>query len=196
MKRAKAKLQQRIKRDRAYLRTKVNALARFASVTELVEQVTRSKEATPNQRAYRAWATYAARRAVVVERDDHAHRAPEVANFAADAIGKQSNPTPSIVAPSLDMHLPRSIEEAINDPGYAPQWREALAKEYTGFENKQCFQVVEHKAFMKPVLRFQPIFKVKRHSGGTLDKFKVRLVVGGHRAVKGQHLTTTRRSRP
>jgi hypothetical protein len=126
-----------------------------------------------------------------MEYDDHAHAAPETAKFAAYDIGKQNKPAPSIAAPPLDMPMPRTIEEPINDPAYGLQWMDALAKELTVVDNKGCFEVVEHMANMKAVLRLQPIFKVKRHADGTLDKFKVRLVVGGHRAIKGQHYDET-----
>jgi hypothetical protein len=86
---------------------------------------------TSNQRAYRAWTVHAARSAPVFDRDDHAPKGPEVAKFAADAIGKQSNPTTSIVVPPFDMPMSWSIVEPINDPGYGLQWREALAKNQT-----------------------------------------------------------------
>jgi hypothetical protein len=90
---------------------------------------------------------------------------------------------PSIVAPPLDMPIPKTVEQVINDPAYGPQWRNALAKMLTGFDNKGCTEVVDQMAFMKPILRLQPIFKIKCHVDGTFDKFKVRLVVGEHRAV-------------
>jgi hypothetical protein len=46
------------------------------------------------------------------------------------------------------MPMPKTIEEAINDPAYGPQWRDALAKELTGFDNKGCFEDVGHMAFI------------------------------------------------
>jgi hypothetical protein len=44
---------------------------------------------------------------------------------------------------------------------------------------------------MKPLLSFEAVYKVKFHADGTLDKFKVQLVVGGHKAIKGQHFDET-----
>jgi hypothetical protein len=57
------------------------------------------------------------------------------------------------------MPMPKTVEQAINCPAYGPQWRDALAKELTGFDSKGCFEFVEHMAFMKPILRLQLIFK-------------------------------------
>jgi hypothetical protein len=88
--------------------------------------------------------------------------------------------------------MPRSLDEALNRRTYGPQWAEALlAKELAGFEAQHCFETVKLEAYMSPLLTLKPIFKVKFHSDGTLDKFKVRLVVGGHRAIKGQHFEET-----
>jgi hypothetical protein len=61
--------------------------------------------------------------------------------------------------------------------------REAFATEIAGFDAKNVYTAVLQTADMRP-LSFQAIFKVKFHADGTLDKFKVRLVVGGHRAIK------------
>ena len=44
---------------------------------------------------------------------------------------------------------------------------------------------------MKPLLNLKPVFKVKLNTDGTLDKFKVCMVVGGHKAIKGQHYEET-----
>ena len=72
-----------------------------------------------------------------------------------------------------------------------PTVHNGVAKELTGFVNKGCLKVIKQEVFMKPLLSFKPVFKIKFNSDGTLDKFKVRFVVGGHRAVKGQHFDET-----
>jgi hypothetical protein len=51
--------------------------------------------------------------------------------------------------------------------------------------------VVEMKDFMKPILALKPVFKVKFNVDGTIEKFKCRLVVDGHKAIKGQHFDET-----
>jgi hypothetical protein len=44
---------------------------------------------------------------------------------------------------------------------------------------------------MKPLLNFKAVFKVNFQADGTLDKSKMRLVVGGHREIKGQYYDET-----
>jgi hypothetical protein len=44
---------------------------------------------------------------------------------------------------------------------------------------------------MKSILALKPVFKVKFNADGTIDKFKYRLVVGNHKAIKGRHFDET-----
>jgi hypothetical protein len=106
-------------------------------------------------------------------------------------VGKPGVAAPTVNAPKRDMRMPTSIKQAINCPLYGPQWREAIANEWAGLQGKNCYKTVKLEEFMKPLLSFKAVFKVKFHADGTLDKFKVRLVVGGHKAIKGQHFDET-----
>jgi hypothetical protein len=146
-----------------------------------------------HQRAYKAWGRQKLKSAKLeeqwhVQRED---KASEVAKSAITDAGKTSTPAPTAIAPSREMPMPRSFDEALNCRAYGPQWAEALAKELAGFEAQHCFETVKLEAYMKPLLSLKPIFKVKFHSDGSLDKFKVRLVVGGHKAIIGQHFEET-----
>ena len=54
-------------------------------------------------------------------------------------------------------------------------------KELAQMEYKQVFEVVK---LLPPGFRLLPshfVLKIKRHADGTFDKYKARLVAGGHR---------------
>jgi hypothetical protein len=138
------------------------------------------------QRAYRAWSYNQARDVETYERE-----VSDVAKSAVSAIGKPGPQAPTVIAPPRDMRMPRTIEEAINCPAYGTQWSQAVADEIAGLAAKKCYQAVEMKEFMKPLLALKPVFKVKFNADGTIDKFKCRLVVGGHKAIKGHHFDET-----
>jgi hypothetical protein len=100
----------------------VKALARFAGVSGLVKELTRNqKKQTPAQRASRNWSLDYARSVEIMDRDERKRAASDTAKFAATDIGEQSKPAPSIAAPPLNMPMPKTVEQAINDPAYGPQ---------------------------------------------------------------------------
>jgi hypothetical protein len=140
------------------------------------------KDTTP-QRAYRAWS----RQAVAAEEREVDFVLCEKARSAVSSVGKPGMVAPTVNAPKRDMRMPTSIKQAINCPLYGPQWLEAIANEWAGLQDKNCYKTVKLEKFMKSLLSFKAVFKVKFHADGTLNKFKVRLVVGGHKAIKGQH---------
>jgi hypothetical protein len=204
--RVETALNERVHRDRVDLRTPKRALARFASVLPLLKSATDNEEleteavgemvsdgantSSTKQRAYQAWDFQHMRGAKASERKDRVVETSDVAKSATASIGRPGTLAPSVIAPPRDMQMPESIEEAINCPAYGPQWRHALADEWAGLDCKSCYRSIKQEAFMKPLLSLKAIFKVKFNADGTLDKFKVRLVVGGSRDS-----TTTRRSR-
>jgi hypothetical protein len=106
-------------------------------------------------------------------------------------VGKPGVVAPTVSAPKRDMRMPTSIKQAISCPLYGPLWWEAIANEWAGLQGKNCYKTVNLEEFMKPLLSFKPVFKAKFHADGTLDKFKVRLVVGGYKTIKGHHFDET-----
>jgi hypothetical protein len=115
----------------------------------------------------------------------------ERARSAVSSVGKPGVAAPTVNVPKRDMRMHTSIKQAISCPLCGPQWWEAIANEWAGLQGKNCYKTVKLEEFMKPLLSFKVVFKVKFHADGTLDKFKVRLVVGGHKAIKGQHFYET-----
>jgi hypothetical protein len=144
-----------------------------------------------HQRTYMAWSRQQVQSAKLEEHVQHEDKASEVAKSAITDVGKPSTPAPTAIAPSREMPMPRSLDEALNCRAYGAQWAEALAKEVADFEAQHCFETVKLEAFMKPLLSLKPICKVKFPLDGSLDKFKVQIVVGGHKAIKGQHFEET-----
>jgi hypothetical protein len=201
-KRAAEGLADQIQRDRKALRARKSASARFAIVLPMVESASRCKDQvadeiggmlsaghsgkTERQHAYRAWSYIQAWDAKTYERE-----VSDVAKSAISAIGKPGPQARTVVAPPRDMRMPRTIEEAVNCKAYGPQWSQAIADQIAGLASKNCYEAVEMKDFMKPILAFRSVFKVKFNADGTIDKFKCRLVVGGHNAIKGQHFDET-----
>jgi hypothetical protein len=161
---------------------------------DAVGRMLSSGDRSKQQRAFKAWSHRHVQLVKDNERDEREaaeYVACDVAKSAVTSVCTLGAPAPSAIAPPRDMRLPRSIGEANNCPAYGTQWRQAIANEFAGLEAKNCYETVKLEAFMKPLLNFSPIFKVKFHSDGTLDKFKVRLVIGGHKAIKGQHFEET-----
>jgi hypothetical protein len=146
----------------------------------------KQKGTTP-QRAYQAFS----RQAAAAEAREVDFMVCERAWSAVSSVGKPGVAAPMVNAPKRDMRMPTSIKQAISCATYGPQWWEAIANEWAGLQGKNCYKTVKLEEFMKPLLSFKAVFKVKLHADGTLDKFKVRLVVGGHKAIKGQHYDET-----
>jgi uncharacterized protein YndB with AHSA1/START domain len=201
-KRAAEGLTDRIQRDRKALRARRSASARFATVLPMVEIVRRCEDQVPDeiggmlsdehsgkterQRAYRAWSYIQARDAKTYERE-----VSDVTKSTISAIGKPGPQAPTVVTPPRDMRMPRTIEEAVNCKAYGPQSSQTIADEIAYLDSKNCYEGVEMKDFMKSILALKPVFKVKFNTDGTIDKFKCRLVVGGHKAIKGQYFDET-----
>jgi hypothetical protein len=159
-------------------------------VSKTVGELVRDGEAS-DQRAYSASSSQHLQDVKADERKECDFEVTGVALSAVSAVGKPGVAAPTVNAPPRDMRMPLSISEAINCPAYGVQWRKAIAAEWAGLEGKKCYETVKLEEFMKPLLNFKAIFKVKFNSDGSLDKFKVRLVVGGHKAIKGQHFDET-----
>jgi hypothetical protein len=107
-----------------------------------------------------------------------------------DRVGREGPPAPTIETPPRDTPMPKTLEQAFISK-YGPQWKEAFAKEIAGLQARHTYETVKLTQDMFPLLTLKPVFKIKFLTDGALDKFKIRLVVGGHRAIKGVHFNET-----
>ena len=82
----------------------------------------------------------------------------------------------------------KTLREAMQSPDW-PQWLESIKKEIEGLEKRGVWDKIHRSQVPKghSVLPSHLVFKVKYHADGSFDKFKSRLVCGGHRAIEGVH---------
>lgn len=80
-----------------------------------------------------------------------------------------------------DVTIPRSYRQALELPE-ASYWREAIAKELKGLMEIGTFEFVRVTDIPSHanVMRCHFVFTVKRHSDGSIEKFKARLVADGN----------------
>jgi hypothetical protein len=208
-------LLERIKRDRAFLRARRGAVAKLASMLPMLKDVSieeqlyeksmmaigfdavGSKQGSPatvaerRKRSFKLWSTQRAKEAKASEKKKRKlMRQIEVAKSATTQVGTAGKHVATVMAPPRDMKMPMSLKQAFNDPAFGTQWREAAAVELAGLQAKNAYVAVKLPPGKKP-LSMKPIFKIKFNADGTLDKFKIRLVVGGHKAVKEEHYNET-----
>ena len=85
-----------------------------------------------------------------------------------------------------DVRVPINLKDALSDPTWAKQWREALDKEMQNMVDADVWEVV--RAPSSGVDNFVDtkfIFKVKSTALGDIDRFKVRFVARGFSQVHG-----------
>ena len=82
----------------------------------------------------------------------------------------------------------KTLREAMKSPDW-PLWLESIKKEIEGLEKRGVWDEIHRSQVPKghSVLPSHLVFKVKYRADGSFDKFKSRLVCGGHRAIEGVH---------
>jgi hypothetical protein len=73
---------------------------------------------------------------------------------------------------------------------FAKEWAEAIVEEWLSLVSNNTWSLVKRDPWMK-VIPCQWIFTIKTHHDGTIERFKARLVVGGHRQVEGVDFNET-----
>ena len=84
---------------------------------------------------------------------------------------------------TADIEEPKSLNEAWNGE-YSIQWKEAMDSEFSSLQSNETWDLVPAPK-NKKVVGCRWIFKVKRKSNGSLDRFKARLVVQGYTQEQG-----------
>ena len=92
----------------------------------------------------------------------------------------------------LDVPLPTTVQEAMKSP-HAHHWREALNTEMQSIQQHGTYDLVSRTSLPlgAKILPCRFVFVVKPRPDGTIQKFKARLVVGGHRQTYGVDYTET-----
>lgn len=78
---------------------------------------------------------------------------------------------------------PQTVKEAM-DSGQWPQWQQAMREEYDALVAHGTWETADRPAGEK-VLPCRWVFVRKRRPDGSVERFKARLVVGGHKQVAG-----------
>jgi hypothetical protein len=84
---------------------------------------------------------------------------------------------------------PRTLDEALEGPN-ADEWHTAWKAEIDQLESRGTWQIVD-RPIDKPVIPSRPIFKQKLGPDGEIQKFKARIVAGGHKQVQGVNYEET-----
>ena len=82
-----------------------------------------------------------------------------------------------------DIDEPRSFKKALQSP-YASEWKSAMDKEYDSLMKNETWDLVPRPEGVN-VVGNRWVYKVKRKSDGSIDKFKARLVAQGYTQTKG-----------
>ncbi|WVZ95460.1 hypothetical protein U9M48_041223, partial [Paspalum notatum var. saurae] len=80
----------------------------------------------------------------------------------------------------LKIGEPECLQEALNDPS----WRQAMQDEYTALLRNQTWHLVEASKG-KNVVDCKWVFKIKKKSDGSIDRYKARLVAKGFKQQYG-----------
>ena len=70
------------------------------------------------------------------------------------------------------------------------EWEQALAEEHRSIEKAGTYELVDRPKGRK-ILRSKYVLKIKRNQDGSINKFKVRLVILGNMQVEGEDYTET-----
>lgn len=84
---------------------------------------------------------------------------------------------------AFDRILPRNYEEATTGPD-ASEWVPATDKELSSIIKADCLEIVE-KPDGARILPYKWVYKIKETMTGAIERYKVRLTVGGHRQIYG-----------
>ena len=78
----------------------------------------------------------------------------------------------------LDIPIPRTYEEAVNDVNYGQQWTDAIHEEINSLIANGTW-TEELRPDNANLVSTKWVFTVKAHPDGTLERFKARLVTRG-----------------
>jgi hypothetical protein len=95
---------------------------------------------------------------------------------------KLDGPIP-VETEATQLPLPQTLKQAMASP-YAKDWAEATVEEWLSLVSNNTWSLVEREPWMK-VIPCKWIFTIKTHADGTIERFKARLVAGGHRQIEG-----------
>ena len=87
------------------------------------------------------------------------------------------------------MLTPKTLDEALRGPN-AKEWQEALEYKIGQLEKLKTW-VVEDLPQGHTAIPCSEVIKVKRGPNGEIKSYRVRIVAGGHRQVKGINYTET-----
>jgi hypothetical protein len=90
----------------------------------------------------------------------------------------------------LDIPIPRTYEEAVNDVNYGQQWTDAIHEEINSLIANGTW-TEELRPDNANLVSTKWVFTVKAHPDGTLERFKARLVARGFSQVYGEDYTDT-----
>jgi hypothetical protein len=90
----------------------------------------------------------------------------------------------------LDIPIPRTYDEAVNDPEYGPKWKDAINEELMSLKaNGTWTEEVRPKG--ANLVSTKWVFTIKVNADGSLERFKARLVARGFSQVYGEDYTDT-----
>jgi hypothetical protein len=87
---------------------------------------------------------------------------------------------PIRVISAANVTIPKTLKQAMNSD-FAKEWAEATVEEWLSLVGNDTWTLVEKKPWMK-VIPCKWIFTLKTDHDGVIERFKARLVAGGHRA--------------
>ena len=81
----------------------------------------------------------------------------------------------------------QSMREALQT-SFAKDWEKANDSEFDSMATNNVIRVVDYEPWMEPLVDSKLVFKIKRNTDGSLDKFKVRWVARGFSEIQGRPL--------
>lgn len=87
------------------------------------------------------------------------------------------------IGDAASIPVPTSYHDAIKGP-YAEQWRDAATEEIEAMHSTGTWELTVPPPGAK-IIPSKWVFKVKGNPDGSVDRFRARLVAGGHRQVEG-----------
>jgi hypothetical protein len=89
----------------------------------------------------------------------------------------------AVIGDPTKIPLPKTVKQAMATP-FAKEWAEATVEEWLSLVGNNTWTLVEKKPLMK-VIPCKWVYTVKTDGKGKFDRFKARLVAGGHRQIEG-----------